>query len=125
MNQAHQMIMRNQGAFDDEDEDFMDMLSKQGAPPQHYNPGAFQGGLHIHEDHMTFEESKGIIHNDAMLPNYMQRMPSSGSNGSGGGGAEVNANLLNMSGFQSEVIQKQNIYSEITVSGPKWSKDGG
>jgi len=39
--------------------------------------------------------------------------------------AETDANLLNMSNFQSEVIQKYNMYGSIAVSGPKWSKEGG
>lgn len=36
-----------------------------------------------------------------------------------------NANLLNMSNFESQVIQKHNPYTAVTISGPKWSKEGG
>jgi hypothetical protein len=35
----------------------------------------------------------------------------------------VTTNILDMSNFKSEVIQKYNNYSDITVSGPKWSKE--
>ena len=36
-----------------------------------------------------------------------------------------NQNLLNMSNFQTQVIQKYNPYTQVSVSGPKWSKEGG
>ena len=74
---------------------------------------------------ISYEESK-------QMPTYVQQQvvidgKRAGQVPSRGGIqiAEGNANLLNMSNFQSEVIQKYNIYSDISVSGPKWSKEGG
>lgn len=84
----------------------------------HFGAGGNEGGASSGRN--LFEEQK-VTYNYAVSSSWRDGVPK----GKGGKDSGESANLLNMSGFQSEIIQKLNIYAEITVSGPKWSKDGG